>query len=119
MSEESKQKIIALITDFGTRDYFVGAMKGVILSINRTTRIIDITHEISPQDVMSASFTLRACYENFPKKTIFVAIVDPGVGSDRKAILVETEDYFFIAPDNGLLSFVFNETENFRVYELS
>jgi hypothetical protein len=116
---EFMSNIIALITDFGTADYFVGAMKGVILSINPAARIIDITHEIAAQNIASAGFALRACYREFPKKTIFVAVVDPGVGSNRKAILVETEDYFFIAPDNGLLSFVFNGTENFRVYELA
>lgn len=111
--------IIALLTDFGTTDYFVGALKGVILAINPAAQIIDITHEIPAQNIASTSFALRACYRNFPKKTIFVAVVDPGVGSSRKAILVETEDYFFIAPDNGLLSFVFDETENFLVYELT
>ncbi|CAN5854675.1 S-adenosyl-l-methionine hydroxide adenosyltransferase family protein [soil metagenome] len=110
---------IALLTDFGTKDYFVGAMQGVIFSINENAKIIDITHEIEPQNIRAASFTLRACYKNFPEKTIFVAVVDPGVGSDRRAILVETEVYFFIAPDNGLLSFVFNETENFRVFEIT
>lgn len=111
--------IIALLTDFGTKDYFVGAMKGVILQIYEKAKIIDITHEIEPQNIRSASFTLRACYKNFPKKTIFVAVVDPGVGSDRRAILVETEDHFFIAPDNGLLSFVFGESQNFRVFEIT
>ncbi|MGI8642085.1 MAG: SAM hydrolase/SAM-dependent halogenase family protein [Pyrinomonadaceae bacterium] len=111
--------IIALLTDFGTKDYFVGAMKGAILSINERTNIIDITHEIPPQDVLSASFTLRACYKDFPFKTIFVAVVDPGVGSKRKAILVETEDCCFIAPDNGLLSFVFDEEKKFRLFELT
>ena len=120
--------LIALLTDFGTKDYFIGAMKGAILSINSEARIIDITHEIEPQDVSSASFTLCACYRNFPKKTIFVAVVDPGVGSNRRAVLVETENYFFIAPDNGLLSFVFNAQTsvlpenseiNFRVYEIT
>ena len=111
--------IIALLTDFGTKDYFVGAMKGVILGINENAGIIDITHEIEPQNISEASFTLRACYKNFPSHTIFVAIVDPGVGSKRRAILVETEDYFFIAPDNGLLSFVFNESEDFTVYEIT
>lgn len=110
--------VIALLTDFGTKDYFVGAMKGVILTVNPNVRIVDITHEIEPQNIKSAAFTLRACYKNFPRKTIFVAVVDPGVGSERRAILVETEDYYFIAPDNGLLSFVFNETEHFKVYEL-
>ncbi len=102
-----KNKIIALLTDFGTRDYFVGAMKGVMLSINESAKIVDITHEIAPQNILSASFTLSACYKDFPRGTIFVAVVDPGVGSERRAILVETEDYFFVAPDNGLLSFVF------------
>lgn len=121
--------IIVLLTDFGTSDYFVGAMKGAILSINRNVKVFDITHEIPPQDIRSASFTLRACYKNFPDKTIFVAVVDPGVGSNRKAILAETDDYYFIAPDNGLLGFVFEEREDsgipvkgnssFRVFELT
>lgn len=111
--------VIALLTDFGTADYYVGAMKGVILSINPDAKIVDISHEIEPQNINAASFTLRACYRNFPPKTIFVAIVDPGVGSDRKAILIETQNYFFIAPDNGTLSFVYNETSNFRVFELT
>ena len=111
--------IIALLTDFGTRDYFVGAMKGAILFINENVHIVDITHEIAPHDVKSAAFNLRACYKDFLVGTIFVAVVDPGVGSARRAILVETEDYFFIAPDNGLLSFAFDEAENFRVCELS
>ena len=111
--------IIVLLTDFGTKDYFVGAMKGVILSINPAANIIDITHQIPPQDIFSATFTLSACFLDFPEKTIFVAVVDPGVGSNRRSILVETEDYFFIAPDNGLLNFVFEETKNFRVFELA
>lgn len=118
MSDESNLHFIALLTDFGTRDYFVGAMKGVILSINPKASVVDITHEIEPQNIAAASFTLRACYKNFPKKTVFIAVVDPGVGSDRKAILVETGDYYFIAPDNGLLSFVFSEEGNYRVFEL-
>ena len=105
-----KNKIIALLTDFGTRDYFVGAMKGAMLSINESAKIVDITHEIAPQNILSASFTLSACYKDFPCGTIFVAVVDPGVGSERRAILVETEDYFFVAPDNGLLSFLFEKS---------
>ncbi len=117
--------IIALLTDFGLKDYFVGAMKGAILSICEAVKIVDITHDVEPQNVRAASFTLRACYENFPPKTIFVAVVDPGVGSNRRAILVEAGDYFFIAPDNGLLSFIFNENEtsgasnSVRVFELT
>lgn len=111
--------IIALLTDFGTRDYFVGAMKGAILSVNKSAQIVDITHEVAPQNIRSANFTLRACYKNFPAQTIFVAVVDPGVGSMRRAVLVETDDYFFIAPDNGLLGFVFQEAENYQVFELT
>lgn len=110
---------IALLTDFGTRDYYVGAMKGMILSINENAQIIDISHEIAPQNIRSASFVLANCFENFPAKTIFVAVVDPEVGSDRKAILIETDKYYFIAPDNGLLGFVFERFENFRVFDLT
>lgn len=110
--------MIVLLTDFGTQDYFIGAMKGAILSISKGANIVDITHDIPPQDIRSGSFTLRACYRDFPHKTIFVAVVDPGVGSNRRAILVETADYYFIAPDNGLLSFIFSEASNFRVYQL-
>ncbi|MDQ3798885.1 MAG: SAM-dependent chlorinase/fluorinase [Acidobacteriota bacterium] len=125
---------ITLLTDFGTRDYFVGAMKGAILSVNPQASVIDITHEIPPQDVSAAAFTLANYYKNFPPKTIHVCVVDPGVGSARRAILLETADYFFLAPDNGLLSFVFDEVGNgeneppspsplsprgFRVFELT
>lgn len=114
-----ENRIIAVLTDFGTQDYFVGAMKGVILSINHSAKIVDVTHEVPPQNIRAASFTLRACYRNFPENTIFTAIVDPGVGSERRAILVKTEKYFFIAPDNGILSFVFEETGDFRVFNLT
>lgn len=110
--------MIALLTDFGVKDYFVGAMKGAIFSINWQAQIIDITHEIAAQNIASASFVLRACYRNFPSQTIFVAVVDPGVGSQRHAILAATADYFFIAPDNGLLSFVFDEAQDFHVFKL-
>lgn len=117
--KNKNKNLIALLTDFGTKDYFVGAMKGVILSINKNARIIDITHEIPPQNILSAAFTLNACYRNFPEKTIFVAVVDPGVGSNRRAILAQTKDYYFIAPDNGLLSFIFDDTKYLRVFELT
>jgi S-adenosylmethionine hydrolase len=114
-----KRMIITLLTDFGTRDYFVGAMKGAILSINEKAKIIDITHEISPQDVPEAAFTILNYYRTFPPKTVHVCVVDPGVGSDRRSILVETKDYFFAAPDNGILSFVLAEEKNYRVIEIT
>ncbi len=110
--------LIALLTDFGMKDYFVGAMKGAILSINPAATIVDITHEIAPQNINAASFTLRACYKDFPAETIFVAVVDPGVGSARRAILAETKDYSFVAPDNGLLDFIFDD-ETCQVFELT
>ncbi len=111
--------VIALLTDFGTKDYFVGALKGVILSINLHAKIIDITHEVLPQDVNSASFTLANCYKHFSLKTIFVCVVDPQVGSNRLAILVKTDDYYFVSPDNGLLSFILSENKNAQVFELT
>ena len=113
---------IALLTDFGNDDYFVGAMKGAILSVNPQATIVDITHNVRPQDIRSAAFTLSACRRDFPAGTIFVAVVDPGVGSERRAILAEAEGGLYVAPDNGLLSFVFEEArengEKIRVVEL-
>ena len=101
-----KPSIITLLTDFGTQDYFVGAMKGVILSQNPDAQIVDITHDIPPQDIESAAFNLLACYRNFPAGAIHVAVVDPGVGSDRRALIVECADQFFVGPDNGLFSWI-------------
>src|SRR5881628_443504 len=97
---------IALLTDFGTRDYFVGAMKGTILSIDRKATIVDITHEIEPHNITEAAFTLAACRRDFPQGTVFVCVVDPGVGSSRRAIAAEIEGRKFVCPDNGLLTLV-------------
>jgi len=109
--------MIALLTDFGTRDYFVAAMKGVILSIAPTAVMIDITHEIEPQNIRQAYFTLSACHRDMPPGTIFVAVVDPGVGTNRRPILVETGRSNFIGPDNGIFGFALGEAR--RVVELS
>ena len=100
---------IALLTDFGTSDHFVAAMKGTMLKIAPDAGFVDITHEISPQDIRSAAFVLRSCYRDFPPGTVFLCVVDPGVGSERRAIVVEAEDYLFVGPDNGLFSFVIEE----------
>lgn len=97
---------IALLTDFGESDYFAGAMKGVILSINPSASIIDITHSIARHDVQSAAFCLMACYRDYPSGTVFLSVVDPGVGSERREIAVSSELKFFVAPDNGLLTHV-------------
>jgi hypothetical protein len=98
--------IVALLTDFGTKDHYVGVMKGVILSVNRHAHIVDISHEISAQDVAGAYFLLKNGYRYFPTGTIFVVVVDPGVGTERAIVCVETPDYLFLAPDNGLLGFL-------------
>jgi len=111
--------LITLLTDFGTADYFVGAMKGVILTINPEARIVDITHEIPPQDILSGAFTLSSVYKNFPKGTIHVGVVDPGVGSARRAILVEAGHQLFVGPDNGLFSFIYEREAGARVFHVT
>jgi hypothetical protein len=95
---------IALVTDFGESDWFVAAMKGVILSVNPGAAIVDISHNIPAGGISAAAFTLLVCHSYFPKGTIFVAVVDPGVGSSRAAIAVKAGPYFFVGPDNGVLS---------------
>jgi S-adenosylmethionine hydrolase len=99
-----RRPLIALLTDFGWRDGFVGVMKGVILGINPEVHIVDLSHEIPPQDILAGALVLRSAVPFFPPGTIYVAVVDPGVGSKRRAILIETQRGFFIGPDNGLLS---------------
>ncbi len=101
-----KPQIITLLTDFGSQDYFVGAMKGVILSINPLAQIVDITHEISPQDIHAAAFNLLAAYTAFPPGTIHVAVVDPGVGSERRPLAVVCAGQSFVGPDNGIFSWI-------------
>ncbi len=111
--------IITLLTDFGSRDYFVGAMKGAILSINRHALIIDITHEIPPQDIEAAAFNLFATYKDFPAGTIHLAVVDPGVGSTRKPILIECGEQFFVGPDNGIFSWICEREGSSRAIHLT
>jgi S-adenosylmethionine hydrolase len=96
--------IITLTTDFGVADWFVGAMKGVVLTIHPRAFVVDVTHEIPAGDIRAGAFALAACYGSFPKRTVHVAVVDPGVGSKRKAIAVQTAKYQFVGPDNGVLS---------------
>ncbi|HKQ99416.1 MAG TPA: SAM-dependent chlorinase/fluorinase [Pyrinomonadaceae bacterium] len=111
--------IVTLLTDFGTADYFVGAMKGVILSENPEARVVDVTHEIPPQDVRAGAFTLLAVYGSFPLGTIHVAVIDPGVGSNRRPILVSVGGQFFIGPDNGLFSYIYERERDERVFHLT
>ena len=96
--------IITLTTDFGTNDHLVGSMKGVILNINPAARIVDINHSVAPFDILDGALSLANAYSYFPPRTIHVIVVDPGVGTERRPILVSGEKQFFVAPDNGVLS---------------
>ena len=111
--------VIALLTDFGSRDHYAGAMKGVALGICPDLTLVDITHDLPPHDVLAGALELAACYRYFPAGTIFLAVVDPGVGSARRGIAAEAGDYKFVAPDNGVLTVVFEETAPKRVVELT
>jgi len=111
--------MITLLTDFGLSDYFVAAVKGVILTISPGTQIVDITHNVAAQDLQSAAFILGACYQNFPVGTIHVAVVDPGVGSSRRAIVAGAGGHFFVGPDNGIFSFVYARETDVRVFHLT
>lgn len=102
--------IIALLTDFGLTDAYVGIMKGVMLSICPTARLVDLTHDIHPQNVRQAAYVLLTAYRYFPPDTVFLVVVDPGVGTARAPIAVETAHGRFVAPDNGVLSYVLQET---------
>jgi S-adenosylmethionine hydrolase len=109
-----RKPVITLTTDFGTKDPFVGIMKGVILGINPEAEIVDIAHTISPQNILEAAHVISMTYQYFPRKTIHVAVVDPGVGGRRKPLLVVTEKYYFIGPDNGVFtSIIEQEQSNF------
>jgi S-adenosylmethionine hydrolase/catechol 2,3-dioxygenase-like lactoylglutathione lyase family enzyme len=108
-------RIITLLTDFGAEDYFVGAMKGVILTRSPEAVIVDITHAIPPQDVRAGAFTLSAVYGCFPAGSIHLAVVDPGVGSNRRPVIVEAAGHLFVGPDNGLFSMVLDRVPGSRV----
>jgi len=100
---------ITLTTDFGYDDAYVAAVKGAILSTNPEASIIDISHSIEPQNILQAAFILNVAYRYFPKQTIHMAIVDPGVGSERKGIILKTPSALFVAPDNGILSYIIDD----------
>ncbi|MEK7773098.1 MAG: SAM-dependent chlorinase/fluorinase [Deltaproteobacteria bacterium] len=111
-------RIITLTTDFGLKDPYQGAMKGVILGINPYVRIVDITHLISPGNILECAYVLRDACNFFPEGAIHVGVVDPGVGGKRKPILIETDRHFFIGPDNGIFSLAADKKDIRRVIEL-
>lgn len=107
--------LVTLLTDFGDVDYFVPSMKGVMLGINAQLRMVDLTHHIPAGGVERAAFFLKSCYQFFPDGTVHVVVVDPGVGSSRRALLASTSRHFFLAPDNGVLSYVLQEETSVEV----
>jgi S-adenosylmethionine hydrolase len=111
--------VIALLSDFGTRDHYAGTMKGVMIGICPDITLVDITHDITPHDVVEGALQLAAAYRYFPSGTIFLAVVDPGVGSARRGLAAEAGDYRFVAPDNGLLTAVLRDAPPKRVVELT
>jgi len=111
--------VIALLTDFGNRDHYAGTMKGVALGICAEAMLVDITHEVDAGDVLAAALELAAAYRYFPAGSIFLVVVDPGVGSSRRGLAAEAGAYRFVAPDNGVLSIVFDENPPALVVELS
>ncbi|MDE3041941.1 MAG: SAM-dependent chlorinase/fluorinase [Nitrospirota bacterium] len=110
--------LITLLTDFGDRDAFVASMKGVILTINPQATLVDLSHHVQPYSVEDAAYLLKSCYRNFPKSTVHVAVVDPGVGSARRPLIAKSEHYYFLAPDNGLLTPILADDSEMEVREI-
>jgi len=108
--------VVTLITDFGLKSHYVASMKAVIIRKAPTTRFVDISHEITKFSILEASFLLSECYSLFPLGTIHIAVVDPGVGSERRSILIKSDGYYFIGPDNGIFSFL--NRENLTAIEI-
>jgi len=111
--------IITLTTDYGTDDHLVGVLKGVILKINPEVQIVDITHGVTPFDLLDGAMAIANAYAYFPPRTIHVVVVDPGVGTERRPLLVSGQNQYFIAPDNGVLSAVYEKEQNFVVRHLT
>ncbi len=111
--------VIALLSDFGTVDHYVGSMKAVAIGICPDASLVDITHQIEPHDIRTAALELAASYRYFPTGTVFLVVVDPGVGSGRRGLAAEVGDYRFVAPDNGALTAVFEELAPKRVVEIT
>ncbi len=115
----NRSGIITLTTDFGYSDPFVGQMKGAILSIHPHTIIVDLTHDIPSHDIEGAGFVLASSYAFFPEGTIHIAVVDPGVGSDRKGIIISSRNHFFIGPDNGIFSGIVTDNGSYHAIQIT
>jgi S-adenosylmethionine hydrolase len=115
----TRRPVITLTTDFGLADHFVGVMKGVILSINPEADFVDLSHQVAAHDIFDGAFLIAQSYRYFPPETIHLAVVDPGVGSNRRPIVATTAHHKFVAPDNGVLSLVYDREESFEVRHLT
>ena len=115
----AEPRVVTFTTDFGLHDAFVGIMHGVVLSIHPETRVVDICHAVPSFDVLDAAWTIAQAYRFFPPRSVHVIVVDPGVGSARRPILAETEDYIFVAPDNGVLSLIEAREPKFTVRHIT
>jgi S-adenosylmethionine hydrolase len=115
----SERRIVTVTTDFGLSDPFVGIMHGVVLNIHPETTVVDISHAVPSYDVLGGAWTITQAYRFFPPRTVHVVVVDPGVGSLRRPIIVETDDYVFVAPDNGVLSLVEAREPKFTVRHIT
>ena len=104
--------IITLTTDYGTNDHLVGTLKGVILKINPDVTIVDITHNVTPFDLLDGALAIGSAYAYFPPKTIHIVVVDPGVGTERRPLLVSATNQYFVAPDNGVLSVIYEREQD-------
>ena len=111
--------LISLLTDFGTRDWYAACMKATILAICPGAQLVDITHEIPPQDILAGAFTLAAAVPWFPRQTVFACVVDPGVGTARRLIAAQADHRLFVAPDNGLCGLVFQRAKRLRLVHLT
>jgi S-adenosyl-L-methionine hydrolase (adenosine-forming) len=115
----ARTPIITLTTDFGLQDHFIGTMKGVILQQAPEAQIVDISHAVQPFDVFDGALTIAQAYSYFPSGTVHVVVVDPGVGTARRPIVVSTEKYRFVAPDNGVLSLIYDREERLRAFHVT
>ena len=109
MHSLTRRPVVAILTDFGTGDGDIGVMKGVIVGIEPEVQIIDITHDVAPQAIASGAWILNSAYRYFPAGTVFVCVVDPGVGGERRPVALHAGDWFFVGPDNGLFSYILRE----------
>lgn len=119
MPANTPQVIVTLTTDFGGNDHLVAAMKGVILKINPDVRIVDISHNVMPFDILDGALVIGQAYKYWPLRTVHVVVVDPGVGSARRPILVSGDQHYFVAPDNGVLSMVYEREEKVTVRHIT